>query len=130
MNDVAVSLLIAFVVDENSTNTVYLTAFGVKLLNSKSVIALTRLNKISDKMFSSNVSRILGIPVTVKTNVKWTRRNDTYMGLRQNDYPDENDEPLAARKYKRMLFYYCIAKYQSINPWLLNLQYFTVHYTT
>ena len=116
MNDVAVSLYYAIFIGTNSTGAYYLTFFRVRLLKSKSVIALTRLNNISDKMFASNVSMFLGVPVTVKTNEKWTRLDDTaYIFDFKLGTPKNSDGSLFTSKYKRLLFNYCVVKYQSIH---------------
>ena len=118
MNDVAVSIYIAIVFHTNSTSALYYAiAFRVRLLESKSVIALTRLNNISDKIFASNVSMFLGVPVNVKTNAKWARLNETdygpyiYFNL---GMPGNDTAPLFTSMYKPMLFHSCVVNYQSI----------------
>ena len=58
--------------------------YCASLLESKSKIALTRLNSISDKIFASNISMFLGVPVTVKTKRKWFM----YDGSNDKDYGD------------------------------------------
>ena len=119
MNDVAVSIYytaVSFV--PNSTIPLYYKmGLLVRLLESKSVIALTRLNNISDKIFASNVSMFLGVPVNVKTNAKWARLNETdygpyiYFNL---GMPGNDTAPLFTSMYKPMLFHSCVVNYQSI----------------
>ena len=117
MNDVAVSLYYAIFIGTNSTGAYYLTFFRVRLLKSKSVIALTRLNNISDKMFASNVSMFLGVPVTVvKSSRKWDEIFDYEPGYRA-DSPGRYrfDISKFLSEYKRLLFNYCVVKYQLIH---------------
>ena len=116
MNDVVVSLLLDNTLNNISKNltAVYCLA---RLLKSKSVIALTRLNNISDKMFASNVSMFLGVPVTVvKSSRKWDEIFDYEPGYRA-DSPGRYrfDISKFLSEYKRLLFNYCVVKYQLIH---------------
>ena len=108
MNDVAVSIYIAIVFNTNSTSALYYAiAFRVRLLESKSVIALTRLNNISDKIFASNVSVFLGFPVTMRTSEKWATPNETDYSSYFNfnlGMPENGGASLITSKYKPMFF--------------------------
>ena len=116
VNDVAVRYT-NYLLGPNTTHAnfafsahIFLIAFSVRLLESKSVIALSRLNSIGDKKFASNVSKFLGVPINMESK-NWTRlTNNTY------DSQMRGDESLSfgLSKYKRMLFYCCVTKYQSM----------------
>ena len=92
---------------KNITSVLYVA----RLPESKSAIALKRLNSISDKMFASNVSMFLGVPVTVKTYGEWYVFNWKYPGSDYSTKPFLT--PLVASKYKRMSFRSCTSIHQS-----------------
>lgn len=103
MNDVVVSFPFSTVYqskDSTSTN----TSTVLQLRESKHVIALKRLNSISDKMFSSNVSMFLGSPVTVKSTI-WSDNNHQWK------WPKDENISNVVSKYNRISICYCASNY-------------------
>ena len=137
MNDVAVSIYYAVFGAVGGTNSTsafyYIIGVRVRLLESKSVIALTRLNNISDKIFASNVSVFLGFPVTMRTSEKWATPNETDYSSYFNfnlGMPENDGASLITSKYKPMLFTLALS---IINPSMVvesAVFYSKLHYLT
>ena len=96
--------------NRNGSRNITEVYYYVRLLESKSEIALTRLNSISDEIFASNVSMFMGGPVTLETKRKWF----IYDVPNEKDYGDTylSESPLST--YKRILFYSCASIHQSM----------------
>ena len=131
INDVAISFLYFGRYGSNSTfRNITKIIYSARLPGSKSAMALTRLNNISDKMFSSNISTFLGVPVTVKTSEKWYVSDYLNWKWPGQDDGKEPALPLFTSKNKRMSFTSALLYMVDASPECYDVSYTTVHYLT
>ena len=101
MNDVVVTF---FIVDQSKDSTSANTSTVLQIRDSKSVVALKRLNSVSDKMFSSNVSMFLGAPVTVKSTIWTSIYSDFSLDSEIMSRKKKESYTIFASKYNRISF--------------------------